>query len=202
MTFDDLHPHVLPFVPNCPTRTVNHHILQAAIEFFSRAHVWKERLDSLLADGVTDTFALPLNDQIEIAKLYTVTVDTEDATVVEMLDGEQRVRDGTNVLLAWTGNRRDLHVHAAPKDGAEIKVVVALKPARTAFELPDLPMAHHADDIANGAIARLLSLPEWANPGLAVMAADKFNDAIATAARQASGGYARRTPRCKSTRFY
>ncbi|MBA3622863.1 MAG: hypothetical protein H0W48_00030 [Methylibium sp.] len=204
MTLDDLHPWVLPFVPDCPSQTVNHHLLQAAIEFCSRTLVWKERLDTVLADGFSTRYTLALDDQIDIAKIYTVQVGLDEATVVESLDGAQRVRDGTSVRLAWTDNRRDINVHPVPADAEEISVVAALKPARTAFSLPDVVFVHHMDDVANGALARLLSMPKqtWSDLNLAQMAGARFQDAITSAARHASGGFARRTPRCKSTRFF
>ncbi len=209
MIFEGFHPYILPFVPECPTQTVDHHLRQAAIEFCSRAHVWKERLDTLLADDSGATrFDLALDDQVEMAKLYTVVFGTgtsrEEAVIVEQLHGEQCTRDGTSARLAWTDNRRRIFLSWAPDAGTEIDVTVALKPAMTAFDFPDQIFAHHADDIANGALARLLVLPNqtWTNPSLAAMCGEKFTDAIHSGARHAAGGFARRTPRSKSTRFF
>lgn len=207
MTYDDFLPFIAPSVSGCPRETVLHHARLAAIKFCADTCVWREHLDTLLADGFAQSFALPLDDQVELVKLLEVTVkdgpDTRaaDARIIESIEGREQIRCGGTELTAWTDNRRDLFVNPVPRADGEIDIYLALKPSLASFSFPDVIFAHHAQDIAAGALATLLEMPrcEWTGTTLEVLAQrEKFEGSISETARMTERGFGRkrqRTPR-------
>lgn len=208
MTFDDLLPFIWPSCTACPRDTVIHHTRQAAIEFFDRTGVWTLDLDTLLADGYSSAYALPLNDQTELSKLIEVTTRAsatarpEEADLTDGLEGRRAMRFGCVGLIAWVEDRRQLGIYPAPVAGATIDVVAALKPSQAAFTVPDEVMAHHAEAIAQGALMRIFAMPQcdWTSLPDAQVARGIFNDAVSTTSRTAERGFTRRV-RPKTERF-
>lgn len=209
MTFDDLLPFIWPNCLACPRDTVIHHARQAAIEFFESTLVWEVDLDTLLADGYSSDYALPLDDQCEVAKLLEVNVKSGadarpvEAELVSARPGRKALRHGTIGLRAWTEDRRTLRLSSAPSADTEIDVVAALKPSQTAYSMPDEVLAHNAEAIAQGALERifLMSRVDWRDTGAAADARARFNSAIKAVGHQAERGFARQV-RDKSERFF
>lgn len=211
MTFDDFLPFVAPQVLACPRDTMLHHIQQACIEFCRRSHVWREDLPTLLADGISTIYTPALDDQVEIAKLLFATVQDVSTTpkcearIVESIEGREALRDGWTELVAWTDNRKTVSFAPAPRLDARLDLYVALKPALTAFSFPDDIFAHHAEDIAEGALWRLKRMTgrdvSWGDANAAMDHKAEFERRISTAAAQASRGFARRR-RHPSERFF
>lgn len=209
MTYDDLLPFIWPSCGGCPRDTVIHHTRQAAIEFFDRTLVWQVDLDTLLADGFSTRYTLPLSDQVDLAKLLTVakrtspTARPEEADLTEAIAGRRAIRFGAPGFLAWVEDRKDISVYPAPEQNAEIDVFAALKPSLGSFWLPDEVLGQQADHIAQGALARILDMPnpEWNNPRAAELARGRFYDEVNRLAVQSELGFARRV-RSKSERFF
>jgi hypothetical protein len=201
VTFDDFLPYVAPQVLSCPVDTVLHQIRLAAIEFCKRAPVWREDLDTLLADGFSSEYAMALDTEVELAKLLTVNVkDTPtsracEADIIEPLTGREAKRRETVRLVAWTDERKKVSVWPAPRLDAQIDVYASLKPSMAAISFPDHVFAHHAEDIAEGALWRLKRMTgegiAWADAVAAEGHRLVFNDRIATAAAQAERGFAK-----------
>ena len=206
MNFDGFHPFVLPRVGNCPLQTVDFAVRQAAIDFCAKTLVWTEDLDEVLADPGRTEYPLALDDQVELAKLIEVRIDSGEA--LQLLGGpdglERRRRTHITCPTAWLVDRRTLNVVPVPSDGAAIQVYAALKPSQNAFSFPDEVFAHHAEHIADGALERLFALPQqaWTDLGLAAYHGERFRDRVATQARAAARGHTRHSRRSPSTRFY
>lgn len=206
MNFDGFYPFVLPYVGNCPTQTVDHHLRQAAITFCQRAQVWVESLDTLIADAYRTEYALPLDDQVELVKLLSARIDDRPIDVLGGgVDGIERRRQTyltrqTALLL----DRRTVQVLPAPADGSAIDLRCWLKPSQTAFSFPDEVFAHDAQTIAHGALGALLRIPgqAWSEFGLADFHDARFKGATDVAARKAERANARATPRSPASRFY
>lgn len=202
MNWGDFDPYVLPMVAGCPHDTVTHHVKLAAIEFCRRTGVWQENLDTLLADGYSTDFALPLDDQIELVQLIRVSVEDVDVPITNYATA--RDLEGSNESLCFTVNRKTLSVWPAPALDARIDVFCSIKPALTAFQFPDALFAHYAEDIGNGALSRLLLMPraDWADANLAEAFRARFNDAITSAALSVDRAYTQSPTRDVSMRFY
>lgn len=209
MTFDDFLPFIWPSCTTCPRDTVVHHTRLAAIDFCWRTHVWREDLDTLLGDGFSNDYALALDDQTEVAKLLAVTVkDSSTArpvehTIVESIEGRSLMRSGCTDPVAWTNDRRTLFLLPTPRQGAEIDVFAALKPSLSAFSFPAEVFAHHAQEIAHGALARILAMPkgDWTDTATAALELAAFNSAVSSAAIQTERGFARKA-RTSASRFF
>ncbi len=165
MNWEAWEPFILPWVHGCPGSTVAHHVRQAAIRFCAETNAYREQMDAVLADGVSSRLALPIDDQVEVSKLYSVTVDGCDRPVYPMQSAISMLQRDRCVELSYTPDRRELIVSPVPADGQKIVVVAALKPAQTAFGVEDAIFDQYAQDIANGALATLLLIPrqEWTN---------------------------------------
>jgi hypothetical protein len=209
VTFDDFLPFVAPSITACPRDTLLHHIQLAAIEFCAKSLVWTEDLPELLADGYSNEYVLALDDQVEVGKLLAVTLRDsstarpEEAEIVTPADGQLALLRGSLRVVAWTDERRRVQLSPAPRLDARIAVRVVLKPALTSFSFPDTVFAHHAEDIAQGAIARLLRMPkcDWTDVLLAGDYEARFRDKWSAAAAMASRGFAR-TRRAPTERFF
>lgn len=209
MDLDALLPFVLPSVKACPDVTARHHIRLAAQEFCRRAHVWKEDLDTLLADGYRKRYAVALDDQVEIAQLLRVKVtcpgqtEGERVHLVDPDTGREYVDCNRSEWVCWTDDRRTLSFNFTPVVDSKIDGYVALQPALTAFSLPDHVFAHHAEGIAAGALKRLFAMNDvaWRNETEALRNDALFNDAIGAANLVAGKGAVRGRRRSKMLRF-
>lgn len=201
MSWERFYQYVLPSVPTCPEPTADHQIRLAAMEFCDRTHVWTETLDSIEIDG-SASYALNFDQDAEIATLVSVRVGDDDYTLVSRSDAKRMIQRGEAARIAWTDNRQDVFLHPIPQDG-ELIVEVALKPSLAAEDFPDDVFAHHAEDIAHGALARLHALPkqDWTDLVEAQRRRSLFDEAIASAGIQASKGYGNATMRVRAHFF-
>lgn len=209
MTYDDLLPFIWPSCTACPRDTVIHHTRLAAIEFFDDSGVWQIDLDTLLSDGFTGRLALPLNDQCDASKLILVSVKDApttkpyEADITNAIEGRRAERNGCTGLSAWLEDRATLGLAPVPIAGAEIDILVALKPSLASFTLPDEVLMHHAQHIAHGALSRILRMPrcDWSDAGAATLEEGRFRSAIDSLAMQSEKGFARKE-RPKNERFF
>lgn len=208
MTYEDFLPYVAPSVNACPTIVAIHNIRQAAIEFCEKTQVWRERMDTMLGDGISTRYTLPIDDQTEVSKLLEVTVGitgqvADRYDIVKPIDGRDAQRLQTSDRIAWTDNRSNINLHPIPAVDAEIDVYVALKPSLASFLFPDELFRHHAEHIAAGALARLFKIPktDWYDVALAVDKRNEFMNAISTQAVTAHLGNGR-SRRRQTTRWF
>lgn len=209
MTFDDFLPLVLPSCTSCPRDLVVQQVRLAAIEFCWRTSVWREDLDTLIGDGYSTEYALPLDDQTEISKLLVVKVRdgvnaaTVEHEIVTPVEGRSLNAAGSERPSAWTDNRKSVFLLPTPRKASEIDIYAALKPSQTSFSFPAEVFQHHAHEIAHGALARIFSLREgdWRDLELADRENAMFNDAIGSCAIQVNRGFSR-LRRSASSRYY
>lgn len=180
MTLDDLYPFVVPYVPELPLPTVDHHIKAAAQDFFRRTHAWWEDLDTITTtDDTTDyDLASPVTSAL-IDKVLSVDVEgREYAKACELGDG----------VLTF-------HPDDTPAAGQNMDVRAALVPkivitTTTTWRLPT-KLDAYASDIAHGALASLYALI----PGKAGEAAGKgllFTNRVNVVGIKATRAYTRK----------
>lgn len=167
----DFFPMVLSSAPACPDPTAEQWIRQAAIEFCTRTRVWRET-DEFEADGhPIEVVAVPANaalHEIEAAWFNGHELEAARYKTVGTLSG------GTPRYLTQIGPDR---FNLTPPEAGTFRVNMFLKPSREADELPDFLLEHYEQTIADGALARILSLPEqgWTNPQLAAAHRQSFD---------------------------
>jgi len=198
VTWDDFAPYVLPYAPGCPDGTMEHHVRQAAIEFCRATFVWQADLAPIAGDGTTTTFALTMPTGALACKLLAVAINTTGfapvmADLVAPEDGAARIRNDDLRPCAFTGDLSGLVVWPAQPSTASMVATVALKPSQTAATFPDVLFNQHANDIACGALASLLSMPkqEWTDMQAAGIKAGQFNTRKTTVARIVARGSAK-----------
>ena len=198
MTWDDFAPYVLPYAPGCPDATMEHHVRQAAIEFCRATLVWQADLTAIAGDGASTVFALTMPTGAAACKLLRVVINVTGyqpqlADVVTPDIGAERIRDGNLRPCAFTGDLSGLVVFPAQPTTASIAPTAALKPSQAAAVFPDDLFNQHANDIAAGALASLLSMPkqEWTDMQAAAIKASQFSSRKATVARIVERGAAK-----------
>lgn len=204
MNIEDLAPLVLPSVPGCPEPTLLLHLRQAAIEFCGRTLVWRRELDPITSVADDDSYTLPLPAGSALVKLLSFTIDGQDAYVVTPEKGRRLAVSDSARDVAWTDDRVNVRVNPTPDaDGKSYVFTAALKPTQASTTIPDEVGEHYANDIAGGALARLLDLENvtWANPVKARTRRDTFEACINKVAAQASKGFSRGAQRVRGIYF-
>lgn len=202
MNFIDWLPFVLPWAPACPDETAVHHIKQAAIRFCATTGCIRETLDPVLGDGYSTTIALPVDDQVDIAKLFKVQVGDFRRTVIFQAErGATLASRHQSDDLAYTIDRRSIFVSPAPADGDRIVATVSLKPSQASYACDDVLFDQYAQHIADGALASLLLLPKFRDKEQAAVSEGKFRAAIGSVSIQVAKGYANQWNRRRARRM-
>jgi len=208
VTWDDFAPFVLPYAPDCPDATMEHHVRLAAIEFCRKTNAWQASLAPLVGDGVLQVFTMVTPSDSQVAKLLGVAIsdaysNVVDAGIREPEYGAQLVRDKTGETIAFTDDLSMLTVWPVQAVAASIVAKVSLKPAMTAATLPALLFGNYAQDIATGALSTILAMPkkDWTDMAAAGIAATTFKARIGVVARAVERGFAKSVRR-SSTRWF
>ena len=162
---------VSPYVLGCPSPQIKLAIIESARQFCERTKCWKENASAgVTSVGVTD-YPITLPDQSEDVALEGVTIDGRDLTL-GISSGS--ASDPTFYASPGWGS-----VRITPTPTVAGKVIVAslaLQPAATATQLPDLLVGRYGASIADGAIGRLMAQPgkQWSNPQLSAFYTQRF----------------------------
>lgn len=195
MTFDDLHIHVLPWAPGCPSSMATTQLRNAAREWCQDTEVWTDTLAPVVTEAGREVYALNLEPHQDVARLISVTVGGKEFQVLQASAAKARLRrDPTSTdPFCWTTNTNDLHLYPAPAGGAQILVECSLMPSAEADEVADEAVGQYREIVAAGALARLLSMlkEEWSNPNEATRFSGIFIGAKKGAKRSAADGFSR-----------
>ena len=164
---------VSPDVPGCPGAMIDRAVRQAAIEFCRFTRTWREALDPFRArDGVAeyelDLPACALIESVVFAQHNGVEIlPTTEQTLVDTGD-TWRTQEATQVTNYYLKDRNLLRVYPIPDTttAKALDVVVALKPAQDATELPEILFNDHLEALGHGALQRLKAMPRksWSAP--------------------------------------
>lgn len=210
-------PYVLPHVFDCSDPMAEQAVLSACIEFCKRTNIVQNVSSETTTTGLMD-YDVEEPSQQELSKVLAVYFLGERLTArsSEMLAFAPAVR-GENVDTAEiaTGTPREwfvrdpatpvVSVYPAPEEvvSGGISIRAALKPKRTATSVADTLFDDWAEDIAAGAIARLVVIPRmpFTNAVLAPVHRDQFLNACTRAASLARTGAAATASRVKHVPF-
>lgn len=203
--FDRWLPFILPFAANCPTEIAIHHIRQSAIEFLELTHAWQQDLTPVMSIAGVDEYAMGVPPGAAAVKLFAFAANdvpgaTIDGAAGRRESGWQRGGD----LAAWVVDRQTVGINPAPQsDGIVLRFAASLKPSQAANEVPESVFENHADEIASGALARLLKVPRqaWTDVAESVRQRAAFELAVQNVQWRVQQGFARTARRTAAVWF-
>lgn len=203
ISYETLLPDILPMVPGCPDSLIKNNIRAAVIELCERASVYQAELDPLTTVGNIYEYDLEAPSGTAVQKILWITHEGKDLEPLTSTLLEQRIpkwREGNGVPEYYVQQGSAL-VWLAPiptATGVSSTIVRAvLKPTHTSSACDDGVMNDYRDTIINGALFRLLRIPnkEWTDLQGASVYGSLFNEGTMIAERKARGadtGVARR----------
>ena len=203
ISYEALLPDILPMVPGCPDTLIKNNVRAAAIELCERASVYQAELDPLTTVGNIYEYDLEAPSGTAVQKILWITHEGKDLEPLTSTLLEQRIpkwREGNGVPEYYVQQGSAL-VWLAPiptATGVSSTIVRAvLKPTHTSSACDDGVMNDYRDTIINGALFRLLRIPnkEWTDLQGASVYGSLFNEGTMIAERKARGadtGVARR----------
>lgn len=201
MTFDDLFPFVMPHVKQCPPDVARFNLRQAAIEFCTRALVWREYQAPVeTVEGQTHYAYAPAAGQ-RVAKALSARLNGLRLSVLDPLTGKSL--DGKQETEAYLYGRLDgFELHPAHAAGLPIVTYSAVCPTLTAETIPD-SFERYAEQLGRGACSRIMLIPgqPFSMPTRGKDLETRFDDDIGSARTEALRGFARTAPRTQASWF-
>lgn len=163
---EDFLPYVQMYVPGCPEEIIAHAIRLEAIEFSRATHTIRR---TILVDAQAHVhdYCLEVEDDYRIAAIERVCVDGLDY----LPTSTQPCGDREVFRRYFFEPGSDLMIYDAPaKDGAQcIHVTASVQPGQDSCRLDKVLYDDYAEAMSNGAISRLMLMPEtkWFNQSLA-----------------------------------
>lgn len=192
--FEDMLHLVLPYAPNCPPQTAVFHLQRAASDFFQRTLAWRADLPTLLTVIDQPDYALVVPQEAAIAKMLRYSYDGSGFDVIDAEAGLALQLEEAGTQVSWTEDRSTASVNPVPADaGKTLDFRVALKPSLDGQAIPGLMFEHYSDHIANGAISRILRMPDkdWTNPMAADAYESRYEVSVARTARLSAKGFSK-----------
>lgn len=197
-------PFVIPHVPGCSDPMAEQAILTACIDLCDRSSVHQSTSSESAQPGQSD-YDVEVPRMATVATVLAVFYRQNKLTAAsrEMVSNAIAVRGepvAGDTIAQGTPQEwfcRDpvtavVSIYPPPAETAAgaVTIVAAFKPQRTATQVADFLFDDYADDVAAGAIARLLNVPAqlWTNPVMAKPFADQFNRAVSRASIAARVG--------------
>lgn len=158
MLWLDFEPYVMPYVIGCPQPLMEHHVRQAAIEFFRDTKAWRLRLEPELTDGLTPAVDLWTPRESLVLDVEDVAVNGERWPLVTPDVGDQMALHDDDTWFCFTRDGRELEVYPLQAQGLEVVATVNLLPTEDSTGMPD-PFKPYARHIALGAVGSIKALP-------------------------------------------
>ena len=180
----EMAPHVLPWAATCPEPTMIQYLREAAITFCMRSRSWRSEETFLLVSLDTDVSLVTCCDSV-IYEIESVRYRgdpqnqwSEKLEPTTWEEAQDMVLDSESQPYYYT-QRIANTLRVVPYGAGEARVSMYLKPDQMAQTLPDYLFELHPQIIAAGALAKILLLPgyDFAEPNLAMMYAQQFEDA-------------------------
>lgn len=181
MRFDQMLHRVLPYAPNVPVPLAINALRDASIEW-CRGTLCHQRWFTLTPAA---SVIVPFGDGETLVRITAVKDRVvRPASALEEADGPVIVYDGQTP----TGHQFLFNEPPA----VDVMVRMALRPSEDAVSLSDSVYSEFAKDVADGAIAVLLTMPEvdWTNEGTGSYHRARFEDRMNTIAAKVTTAWA------------
>ena len=175
---EELLPHVIPYAPGCAEPTAIQHLRDAAIRFCERTRCWRhiDKFQTTLSH--TQILAVP-NDAVLYEIEWAKFDDRELEAKIPDVD-TWHLQDPAYAFPRYITQVNPSCVSIEPHAEGELQISMFLKPSQDTDELPDFLVTHMARNIADGALATLLLLPNqpFTNPQMAMAFEAKFQASL------------------------
>lgn len=184
--FSKFYDYVLPDIPGFVTGVIDIALRNAAIEFCEKSAIWKQTLDQIaLVSGRSQYDVIPHTSQAKLADVleaelgsggWLEPVTTRDVVVA----GSSRTGAPKGMLFY---DDEIITVDPIPTASDTLQLLVSLKPARAATQLPSFLLERWIDVIAAGAKSRLMRMSKkpWTNLTMAAAYEADFQREISAA---------------------
>lgn len=190
------------YFPDLPDLVVLGAVRNAAIEFCEKSLFWTYEHPSISAVEAVNSYSFSPPSGTEVARIIDGWYDGNTLIFAseERLQGQfstpWRQTTGAAAFITQMGPSSFLLAPAPAGSIANaIRLVVALKPTRTATGIDDMFYSRWLEEIAGGARARLYAVPghQNFNPALAMQGRRQFATDISTARIERNRGLTRAT---------
>jgi len=204
ISYETLLPEILPMVTGCPDTLIENSVRQAAIEFCEKTGIYQSELDPVTTVSGIYEYDLEAPSGTSVHKIMWVTHDGKELEPISTTLLEQRVpdwRDSDNYSTPEYFLKQGASFLLAPVPAATMPLStilrVQLKPTHRSTACDESVMSDWRDSIVNGALFRLLRIPnrDWTDLNGAQIYGRLFAEAVVRAereARHADRGVARR----------
>lgn len=204
-SIDEFLPKIHQFAPGIADPVAYEWIVQAAIEFCEKTRAWVD-FDEYTLSGIDPSGIIAPADSV-IHEIATLNFNGEElqprspADMDNLVPGwrQGRARGNPMYFTQMTPNT----VAVAPLQAGRITAWLTLKPSPDARMLPDFLSDQYRQVIADGALARILVLPNqpFTNPTLAQAMLTNFQYKLMTLATKGASGQQRARLRSKPRLF-
>lgn len=201
MTLDDLLPHVLPHVKQCPSEMARFHMREAAIEFCERSLVWQEYQTPVLTVALQKIYSYAPAAGQRVVKLISGKLNGISISVLDPVTG-RRLSDHGDTAAFLQGRMDAFELHPAQAADLPIVTFAAVCPTRAVTLLPD-NFERYTAQIARGACARIMLIAgqPFSAPVRGKDLEQQFENDIGNARMDALRGFARSAPRTVASWF-
>lgn len=191
MNIDELLPLLRPYVSGCPLPIMREELRRAARRFFERSLVWREEVYLGFGAGMTNaSIKLKAGQTLVSVIRAQLTDDTEPLSPAPA--GMNWLSTERNKPQVYSSDKAGfLSLFPLQATNVTCKVKIAVKPEIGSAIIPDVEGDMYAEQIADGAAASILSMPdaEWYNPAQADYHTSKFERGISEARSKVEMGY-------------
>ena len=195
ISYETLLPEILPMVYGCPDTLIENSIRSAVIELCEKASVYQAELDPLTTVGGIFEYDLEAPSGTSVQKILWVSHLGKDVEPITSTLLEQRIpkwREGNGVPEYYVQQGAALFWLAPVPTVTTVSSTIlraVLKPTHSSTACDNDVMNDYRDTIVNGALFRLLRIPnkEWTDLTGAQVYGSLFNQGVTDAERKARG---------------
>lgn len=201
MLWSDFLPELTTFALGCPIPVAESKARQAAIDFFRRTRAWVEWLAPVTStDDALESYSFVPPTGADVVRIEQATIDNCLIPVASPRDvGQDWGLEAVSDLQLISLDLKTFSLGGTATAGRSIGVQVALAPSRSSTGIPDDLFDKYVDDIAHGARAKILSIPDtpFFNLKIAALEQSAFESAVAAKSVDAWRGLTKTTPRSR-----
>ena len=192
ISYEALLPEILPMVPGCPDTLIENNIRAAVVELCERASVYQAELDPVTTISNLFEYDLEAPSGTSVRKILWVTHQGKDLEPTTTTLLEQRLpkwREDSGVPEYFIQQSSATFI-LAPIPSATVVgstiIRAVLRPTHTSTACDNDVMNDYRDTIINGALFRLLRIPnkDWSDLQGASVYGQLFNQGVEAAERR------------------